>query len=122
MIWELVENTLSALGLPTLSAAANQMILASGETLPDQFLVYQLISAPPLQHADDRETMRIWRVQVSIFDRNGLSNLPDVTGVMVEAGFTRGPMRELEYDKNKRHFGLGMDFQITSDEEESDSY
>ncbi len=78
--------------------------------LPDVYLVYQLISAPAQQHADDEESLRSFRVQVSIYSNSGLIDLPDVDGAMLAAGFQKGPMRELPYDRDTGHFGLALDF------------
>jgi hypothetical protein len=115
MIWDLVQDALSGLGLPL---AANTMILATGEQLPDEYIVHQLISSPPIVHADNFETMRMYRVQVAYYNRNGLSGMPDIKGVMVDAGFARSSIRELPYNPETRHFGLALDFIYTSDEEE----
>jgi len=49
-------------------------------------------------------------MQVSVYDRNGLTNLPDTDGVMVAAGFSRGPKRELPYNPATRHFGLALEY------------
>lgn len=118
-IWELTLDALSGLEM---AVASNVMMMATGQELPDVFAVYQLISSPPVQHAEDRETMRYYRMQVNVYSRNGLGGLPDVSGAMVDAGFTRGPMRELPYNPETRHFGLAMEFVFTSDEEDSESY
>lgn len=120
MIWDLVQDALSGLGLPL---AANTMILATGGQLPDEYIVYQLISSPPIVHADNYETIRIYRVQVAFYSRSGLSLLPDISGAMVDAGFSRSSIRELPYNQETRHFGLALDFLYTSDEEElTESY
>lgn len=119
-VWELVDLTLSGIGVPY---AANSMVLATGNNLPDVFIVYQMISSPPVMHAEDIEMLRYYRIQVSIYSRNGLANLPNVTARMVAAGFTRGPITELPYNGDTGHFGLAYEFIYTSDsEEESESY
>jgi hypothetical protein len=115
MIWEIVEDALSGLGVPV---AANTMILATNKQLPDLYLVYQLISSAPIVHAENMETMRMYRVQVAVYSRNGLSGLPDVSGAMTDAGFSRSSIREIPYNPETRHYGLALDFIITSDEEE----
>lgn len=116
MIWQITEDALSVLGYPL---AANTMIMATGVQLPDLFIAYQLISSPPVLHADNVETMRMYRMQVSIYSRDGLSGLPtSVRAAMVNAGFTASSMREIPYNPETRHFGLAMDFIYTSDEEE----
>ncbi len=107
-IFERTASALAGLGVP---AAANRYLPASSEKeLPNRFIVYQLISSPPEQHADNVEKARSYRMQVTIWDRNGLTSLPDIPGAMVAAGFTRGPYRELPYVESTRHFGLAFDF------------
>lgn len=119
-IWEITRDALSGLDVPT---AANVMISPTGEALPDVFLVYQLVSSPPIVHVDDFENMRLYRVQVTVYSRDGLANLPNVAGAMVDAGFSRSAMRELPYNPETRHFSLAMDFIFISDSEsESESY
>ena len=118
-IWEVTADALDGLGVPV---AANIYIPATNEAYPDTYLVYQLISSPPLLHADNFEEMRYYRMQVTAFSRDGLAGLPDVSAAMVAVGFTRGPMREIPYDLETRHFGLVMEFVYTSDSVEPESY
>ena len=99
-IWELVEEALADLGVPV---AANAMIQETGEQLPDQYLVYFLVSSPPELHADDVEVMRSYRMQVSVYSRSGLADLPDVDGGMVAANLTSGLRREKTYNIQTRH-------------------
>jgi len=106
-IWERVKNALTGLGVPI---SANLHIEASGAELPDLFLVYFLVSSPPEQSADDRETLRSYRMQVSAYSRSGLISLPDIDGAMVAAGFSRGPQRELPFNEQTRHFGLALEY------------
>jgi len=87
-IWEVTAAALAGLGVPI---AANVMISEASAALPDLYLVYFLVSAPPSLHADNAETLRTYRMQVSAYNRAGLASLPDVDGAMVAAGFTRGP-------------------------------
>lgn len=106
-IWDRVKLALEPLGVPV---AANTWMAASGGVYPDTYLVYLLVSSPPRLHADDTELARAYRIQVSAYSRSGLTNLPDVAGAMVAAGFTRSGIRELPYNSDTRHFGLAMDF------------
>ncbi len=106
-IWERVIAALTGLGVPM---AANVYVAASGQELPDLYLVYFLVSSPPEQHADDAETLRSYRIQVTVYKRAGLASLPDVDGAMVAAGFRRGPQRELPYNQLTRHFGLALEY------------
>jgi hypothetical protein len=85
-IWEITKNALTALGVPM---AANRYLVPTGQQLPDQYIIYQLISSPPELHAENVEKYRSYRMQVTIWDRTGLANLPNIPGVMVAAGFGR---------------------------------
>lgn len=107
-IWETTYDALYGLGLPL---AANTMIVDTGEELPDEYLVYQMISDPPELHADNIETLRSYRMQVSYYSRTGLAAIPaQVETAMLAAGFTRIEGRELPYSQQTRHFGLALDF------------
>lgn len=79
-------------------------------TLPDTYIVWFLVDGAPEQHADNVETLRTYRVQVSIMNKTGLASLPGVDAVMLAAGFTKGPERELQKDATTSHFGLAKDY------------
>lgn len=105
--------TLTATALATLTPvpyALGQYIKADGADLPDTYLVYTEVSGVPQQHADNAESLRTYRMQVSIYARAGLGSLPDVDAAMLAQGFTKGPERQLPYDKETRHFGLAKDY------------
>lgn len=108
-IWERVKAALDGLS-PAVPYAANVFLVASGAQLPDLFLVYALVSSPPVQAADNAETLRSFRLQISIFSRTGLAALPGLDAVMVAAGFSRGPQREIPYDQVTRHFVLVKEY------------
>jgi hypothetical protein len=112
-IWERTASALAGLGV---DMAANVFLSETGDTLPDQFIVYQLISSPPQQAADNVETLRTYRMQVTVYDRAGLAALPDVPAAMVTAGFTKSMYRELPYNEKTRHFGLAMEFLYLEEE------
>ena len=112
-IWEITRTALVGLNIPM---AANQYLVPTGQQLPDQYIVYQLISSPPELSADNSEKYRSYRMQVTIWDRSGLAQLPDIAAAMVAAGFGRGPFRELPYVDSTRHYGLAMDFFYLEDE------
>lgn len=78
--------------------------------LPDTYIVYTLIDGVPGQHADNIETIRNYRVQVSIMDVTGLVVLPNVDAVMTAAGFQKGPERPLPKDQDTSHYGLAKDY------------
>jgi hypothetical protein len=106
-IWERVGTALAGLSQPK---AASAYLAATGADLPDEFLVYFLVAAPPQSHADDVERSRLYHVQVSYYNRAGLVGMPDIAGAMTAAGFTRGPLTELPYNPDTRHFGLSLEF------------
>ncbi len=112
-IWERVVAALVGISQPK---ADNVYQVPSGQELPDTFLVYSLVSSLPEQHADDGETLRTWRVQISIYSRSGLAGLPDLDTPMRSAGFRRGPQRELPYNQLTRHFGLALEYVFLSEE------
>ncbi len=112
-IWERIKDALTPLYEPM---AANQYLVESYADLPDRFLVYQMVSDPPRQHADNLEVSRLYRVQVTIYDRHGLANLPDIEGAMLSAGFTRAGSLELPYNRQTRHYGLAADFFFLDEE------
>jgi len=106
-IWELTEDALDGLGV---DLAANVMIRATASALPDSYIVYQVISSPPLQHGDNVERLRWWRMQVTYYSRAGLIAMPAIEAAMVTAGFTKSMFRELPYNELTRHYGFAMDF------------
>lgn len=106
-IFEQVDEALATLDVPY---AENIYLPETGEALPDLFLVDMLVSGVPEQHADDDETARSYRVQISIYSRSGLIDLPDVDGAMKAAGFTKSAEREIPYDQETGHFGLAIDY------------
>jgi hypothetical protein len=106
-IWERVKAALTSLTVPM---AASEYIVVTSTALPDLYLVYFQVSGVGEEHADDKEISRSKRVQVSVYSRAGLTNLPDVTGSMVAAGFTSGPDREIPYNPLTRHYGWAKDF------------
>lgn len=113
-IWEQVAAGLAPLGVPL---AANVYQVATGAQLPDLYIVYQLISDTGALYGNDLDLLRTERVQVTIWSRDGLANLPDVSGALRSAGFTRGPGRELPRSQDTGHYGLALDFYHLTDEE-----
>lgn len=108
-IWERVEAALETLS-PAVPFAANVYVVGSGAQLPDLYLVYFLVSSPVEQRADDAETQRSYRVQVTHYSRAGLAGLPDVKTAMVAAGFVTSNKREIPYDRTTRHYGLAEEY------------
>lgn len=78
--------------------------------LPDLFIVYQLISSPLEQSADNIETERSYLIQVTIWNRAGLDLMPNLTTAMQSAGFRAGTFRQLPQDPQTGHYGLAKDF------------
>jgi hypothetical protein len=107
-IYERVNAALATISPPVPFGLAPYKTIAGD--LPDTFLAYQVIDDGPKQHADDDETMRGYLVQVNIFDRIGLVNLPDVDSAMRTAGFVKSNRRQLPYDSETRHFGLAKSY------------
>jgi hypothetical protein len=107
-IFEKVSTALATLA--PIPFALGQYLTANGAELPDTFIAYIEVSGNPEQHADNIETQRSYRIQVSIYARAGLVSLPDVDAAMTAAGFTKGPERQLPYDAQTRHFGLAKDY------------
>lgn len=81
-----------------------------GGTLPDTYIVYQLISGTAEQHADNAETERSYTVQVTTWSKAGLINLPNVNAAMRAAGFQVSGERQLPQDQATGHYGLATDF------------
>jgi hypothetical protein len=106
-IYEICHAALSPLGLPL---AAVMMKPGKGQTYPDRYLVYQLISAPPEAHADDLETERTYLVQVNAWSRNGFIGFPDIEAAMLAAGFRYSSQRDLPFSTETGHSGLSLDF------------
>lgn len=114
-VWERTNDALET--LTGVTFAASKLKIATGEAYPDLYLVYFLVSSPPEQHADNVEKMRSYRMQVNIFSRDGLINLPNVDGAMTAAGFTKGKMVEIPLDQETGHFGLGTEFLYVESED-----
>src|SRR5512139_264192 len=106
-IFERVETAIATLSVPY----ANQVYIPqTGTALPDQFIVFFLVSSSPAQQANDTETLRGNRVQVSVYDRAGLNSPPDVDTAMVAAGFKRSAKNQLPFNQETRHYGLSLEF------------
>jgi len=81
-----------------------------GATLPDTYVVYQLLPSGAEQHADGAETERSYLVQVTVWSKSGLISLPNVDSVMIAAGFMKSSERQLPQDKETFHYGLAIDY------------
>lgn len=108
-IFERVEDALTALS-PAVPFGMDTFLVAPGAALPATFITYFLVDGAPEAHADNVETMRVYRVQVNLCSTGGLVSLPNVDGVMLAQGFTRGPERELPKDQETKHYILAKDY------------
>jgi hypothetical protein len=113
-VWERTATAIATLNVPY---AASKLKVDSGESLPDLFLVFFLVSAPAILHADNEEKAREYKMQVNVFSRDGLINLPDVDGAMKAAGFKKGNMIEIPEDEETGHFGLGTEYVFSESED-----
>jgi Protein of unknown function (DUF3168). len=106
-IFERVDDALASI-----SPAVNYAMAPYKGTLPDQYVVYQMILGSPEQHADDAETERSYSVQVTIWSRSGLVSVPDIDTAMIAAGFKKSNERQLPQDPQTGHYGLAKEFVI----------
>lgn len=106
-IQERVQTALSLLSVPVQNGFYKG---AANVGLPDSYVLYQIVDGVGAQYADDAETQRTYRVQINMFCRTGVLNMPDVTTPMKAAGFTPGPERELAYNEKTSHAGYSKDF------------
>jgi hypothetical protein len=110
-VFEKVEAALGAIA-PSIPFAYDEYLTANGEDLPDEFLVYFEVHDAGLQHADNVETLRSYRMQISYYSRNGAPSFAIVDAAMFAAGFSKGPGGKLPRDPNTRHFGLYREYTI----------
>jgi hypothetical protein len=108
-IFDLVVGALNSLN-PPVPFAYGQLLIQDGSDFPDTFIVYIRVSASGYQYADNEETERYYRIQVSTFSRAGVVNLPDVESAMLAAGFVHLSTRDLPYDEITRHYGTATDY------------
>lgn len=102
-IFERVQTALSGLGVPVKNGQID------GE-LPETYIVWQIISAPVEQEADNKLISKLHTVQVNIWSRKGATAYPDVESAMTAAGFAYESGRDLVYSEDSKHSGYGMDF------------
>ena len=106
-IFERVDDALASI-----SPAVSYAMAPMKGTLPDQFVVYQLIDGSPEQHADDAETERSYSIQVTIWSKSGLVSIPNVDTAMIAAGFKKSTERQLPQDPTTGHYGLAKEYVI----------
>lgn len=110
MIWQLIATGLATLTGVPYAAATDRSIL--GDPLPDLFIVYGLVSAAPNQQADDAETERFYRMQVSIYSRAGLTSLPDTDTALYAQGFRFAREVQIPFNLETGHYGLAREYTI----------
>lgn len=110
-------RVMAALASLGLRAEPVKLILGSGEALPDMHITFQVISAAPEAHAEDREIARAHLVQVNLWSQNGFEAFPDVEGAMSAAGFLFQGGRDMELDEETGHYGQSMDFLFYEEKE-----
>lgn len=85
----------------------------SEKQLPENYIVYFLVSNPPGLFADNRERSSIPRIQVSFYFRDK-SQLPSmmetIKNTFQEYGFTRAGESPIPYQKDTGHNGWRCDF------------
>jgi hypothetical protein len=90
------------------AADANRKALS--DPLPDLFITFQQISPVPAQSADDVETLREVDMQLSIFSRTGLTNLPDTDTAMGTVGFRYTGETPIPYNDKTEHYGVAREY------------
>lgn len=106
-IYALVKTALSDLGVPV---SAGIFRPADGANLPDTYICYFLITNTGEEYAEDGEISDLALIQVSVFTKAGLYQLPNVKAAMKAAGFTFEANRELDYSEQTGHYGMAFDF------------
>jgi hypothetical protein len=112
-IFERVKTALNTLS----PAVPHALAPYKGATLPDTYIVYQLLPSTPEQHADNVETERSYIMQVTTWSKAGLINLPNVKAAMLAAGFHKSGERQLPQDQATGHYGLATDYMYLESEE-----
>jgi hypothetical protein len=104
-IFEWVETALG-----TISPAVNYALAPYKGTLPNAFIVHQLIGSPAEQHADGVETERSYTVQITLWDIAGIPFTTNVDAAMKAAGFYKGNVRQLPQDAQTHHYGMAVEY------------
>ncbi len=112
-IFERTKAALDTLGIPY---GMGTLLTATG-VLPDYYLVYNMISGVPGQHADDEEKERNYSIQVTHYSKSGLADLADVDGAMHAAGFMKGAETPIPRDPTTGHYGLAVEYATQATQE-----
>ena len=105
--YALTKTAIVTLGV-AYAADANRGVL--GNPLPDTFIVYKRISSAAQQHGDNSETERFCRMQVAIYNRDGV--MPETDAAMKAQGFLYSRETELPYDDQTGHYGTAREYTI----------
>jgi len=113
--FEKLENALSALstdnGIPYYFERAD----SDKPQLPNKFITWSLVSAPPKTSADGKERTYMPKIQVSFYFKNksDLITIPDlIYQRMIKEGFRRAATRPIPFQKETGHYGQASDFII----------
>ena len=112
-IWARVRSALSGLGVPVEN---NKLVLKTGETWPDRYITFQVISTIPEEHVDDHEVLRNHLVQLNLWSINGFESFPDVEAAMLAAGFLFQGERDMDMEETG-HYGQSKDFLFLEEKE-----
>lgn len=86
---------------------------SENKQLPNEYIVYFLVSEPSALSLDGKEKSSIPRIQVSFFYRKK-SSLPAMMDTIKEAfldnGFTRANSGRIPYQNDTGHYGWRYDF------------
>lgn len=83
--------------------------------LPDRYITWSLISAPPKTSADGKERTYMPKIQVSFFfrEKSDFLTVPDlIYQGMIKEGFRRAATRPIPFQKETGHYGQASDFII----------
>lgn len=81
--------------------------------LPDTYIVYFLVSDPPLSSADNKERSSLPKVQFSLFyrDISVAKTIPDkIIAAVTTAGFKRANSGRIPRKPDTGHYGWRCDF------------
>jgi hypothetical protein len=92
--------------------AANAFLSDEANPLPDEYIVSKMVSNPVVQNADNEAKLRFVRMQLSIFKKDGLIDLPDTDTAMKAQGFSVSDETELPFNDKTRHFGIAREYTI----------
>ena len=108
--FKLVSTALTTLSGVEFAADANRSALS--EPLPDLFIVYSRITSPIANYFDNKAQLRFVTMQLSIFSRDGLDDLPDTDTAMQNQGFSVSTETDLPYNDETRHYGVSREYTI----------